>query len=103
MMATELADQCPDIGAPMEKNIPHTRASFKIQDVIPKSHLASFKLTEKEMRLIKPEDIEESERMLAEKKGTRNRLGQIVSKALDDAKRSVPRLSNALQILYKIA
>lgn len=31
MMATELADQCPNVGAPMEKLIPHTRASFKIQ------------------------------------------------------------------------
>ncbi|XGW04075.1 hypothetical protein V3C99_015316 [Haemonchus contortus] len=91
MMATELADQCPDIGAPMEKNIPHTRASFKIQDVIPKSHLASFKLTEKEMKLIKPEDIEESERLLAEKKGHRNRLGQIVSRALDEAKRNAKK------------
>ncbi|KAK5976512.1 hypothetical protein GCK32_019792 [Trichostrongylus colubriformis] len=79
MMATELADQCPDIGAPMEKNIPHTRASFKIQ------------LTEKEMRLIKPEDIEESEKLLAEKKGNRSRLGQIVSRALDEAKKNAKR------------
>ncbi|WKY09074.1 hypothetical protein Q1695_001877 [Nippostrongylus brasiliensis] len=90
MMATELSDQCPDIGAPMEKLIPHTRASFKIQDVIPKSHLASFKLTEKEMKLIKPEDIEESERLLAEKRSNR-RLGNILSRSLDDAKKNLSR------------
>ncbi|WKY09075.1 hypothetical protein Q1695_001877 [Nippostrongylus brasiliensis] len=90
MMATELSDQCPDIGAPMEKLIPHTRASFKIQDVIPKSHLASFKLTEKEMKLIKPEDIEESERLLAEKRSNR-RLGNILSRSLDDAKKNAKK------------
>lgn len=103
MMATDLADQCPDVGPPMQKLIPHTRASFKIQvkqhiqtriwhniillqDVIPKSHLASFKLTENEMKLIKPEDIEESERFLEEKKGQRQRLGVLV-RAMDEAKR----------------
>ncbi|VDL69817.1 unnamed protein product [Nippostrongylus brasiliensis] len=90
MMATELSDQCPDVGAPMEKLIPHTRASFKIQDVIPKSHLASFKLTEKEMKLIKPEDIEESERLLAEKRSHR-RLGNILSRSLDDAKKNAKK------------
>ncbi|KIH64363.1 hypothetical protein ANCDUO_05329 [Ancylostoma duodenale] len=90
MMATDLADQCPDVGPPMQKLIPHTRASFKIQDVIPKSHLASFKLTENEMKLIKPEDIEESERLLEEKKGQRQRLGVLV-RAMDEAKKSVKR------------
>ncbi|EYC34529.1 hypothetical protein Y032_0001g455 [Ancylostoma ceylanicum] len=90
MMATDLADQCPDVGPPMQKLIPHTRASFKIQDVIPKSHLASFKLTENEMKLIKPEDIEESERLLDEKKGQRQRLGGLI-RAMDEAKKSVKR------------
>ncbi|EPB79421.1 hypothetical protein ANCCEY_01471 [Ancylostoma ceylanicum] len=96
-MATDLADQCPDVGPPMQKLIPHTRASFKIQnngdllqDVIPKSHLASFKLTENEMKLIKPEDIEESERLLDEKKGQRQRLGGLI-RAMDEAKKSVKR------------
>ncbi|KHJ88064.1 hypothetical protein OESDEN_12145 [Oesophagostomum dentatum] len=88
MMATDLADQCPDPeGPPMEKLIPHTRASFKIQDVIPKSHLASFKLTENEMKLVKQEDIEECERLIEqEKKGHRRRLGLLV-RAMDEAKR----------------
>ncbi|KAE9413600.1 hypothetical protein Angca_006233 [Angiostrongylus cantonensis] len=90
MMATELADQCPDVGAPMEKLIPHTRASFKIQDVIPKSHLAAFKLSEKEMKLIKPEDIEETEKLIAEKKGQRQRHGFLV-KAMDEAKRNAKK------------
>uniref|UniRef100_A0A1I7XME3 Bestrophin homolog n=1 Tax=Heterorhabditis bacteriophora TaxID=37862 RepID=A0A1I7XME3_HETBA len=86
MMATELADQCPEVGAPMHKMIPHTRASFKIQDVIPKSHLASFKLSENEMKLIKPEDIEETERLLEEKRGQRQRLGVLV-RAMDSVQR----------------
>ncbi|KHJ88815.1 bestrophin-3 domain protein [Oesophagostomum dentatum] len=88
MMATEIADQCPDLeGPPMEKLIPHTRASFKIQDVIPKSHLASFKLTENEMKLVKQEDIEECERLIEqEKKGHRRRLGLLV-RAIDEAKK----------------
>ncbi|CAI2354394.1 unnamed protein product [Caenorhabditis sp. 36 PRJEB53466] len=79
MMATELADQLPSIGAPMLPAIPHTRASFKIQDVIPKSHLAGFKLSEHEMKLIKPEDLQEHERLLEETKVTnRQRLGTLV-------------------------
>ncbi|EGT48533.1 hypothetical protein CAEBREN_21490 [Caenorhabditis brenneri] len=79
MMASELADQLPSIGAPMVPAVPHTRASFKIQDVIPKSHLAGFKLSEAEMKLIKPEDLEEHERLLEETKVTnRQRLGTLV-------------------------
>ncbi|VDM66939.1 unnamed protein product [Strongylus vulgaris] len=65
MMATEIADQCPDVGPPMEKLIPHTRASFKIQ----------------------PEDIEESERLLEQRKGQRQRLGGLI-RAIDEAKKN---------------
>ncbi|CAP28972.2 Protein CBG09639 [Caenorhabditis briggsae] len=79
MMASELSDQLPSIGAPMVPAVPHTRASFKIQDVIPKSHLAGFKLSDAEMKLIKPEDLEEHERLLEETKVTnRQRLGTLV-------------------------
>ncbi|GMS82142.1 hypothetical protein PENTCL1PPCAC_4317, partial [Pristionchus entomophagus] len=78
MMATDLADQCPTVGSiDLIKTIPHTRASFKIQDVIPKSHLASFRLSDNEMQLIKPEDIEDENRA-AEAKGQRQRLGGLV-------------------------
>ncbi|CAJ0591997.1 unnamed protein product [Cylicocyclus nassatus] len=90
MMATDIADQCPDVGPPMEKLIPHTRASFKIQDVIPKSHLATFKLTENEMKLVLPADIEESERLLEQRKGQRQRLGGLV-RAIDEAKKSIKK------------
>jgi len=58
MLATELADQLPSMSGDerMSALLPHTRASFKIQDVIPKSHLANFKLSDDEMRLIVPDD-----------------------------------------------
>ncbi|CAI5453047.1 unnamed protein product [Caenorhabditis angaria] len=83
MMATELADQLPSIDQPMYPTIPHTRASFKIQDVIPKSHLAGFELTEHDMKLIKPEDLEEHEKLLEETRAAnRNRLGTLV-RAMD--------------------
>ncbi|CAI5453048.1 unnamed protein product [Caenorhabditis angaria] len=79
MMATELADQLPSIGAPSLPTIPHTRASFKIQDVIPKSHLAGFELTEGDMKLIKPEDFAEQEKLLEEERqANRQRLGSLV-------------------------
>lgn len=58
MMATNLADQLPTIrknGMPLL--LPHTKASFKIQDVIPKNHLMDFKLSEDEMKLIQPEEL----------------------------------------------
>ncbi|PAV71868.1 hypothetical protein WR25_12486 isoform B [Diploscapter pachys] len=76
-MATEMADQLPNIhGVRMLKFIPHTRASFKIQDVIPKSHLASFRLPENEMKLIKPEDLEKYEHQMEEtRKSQRRRQG----------------------------
>ncbi|CAD6193218.1 unnamed protein product [Caenorhabditis auriculariae] len=77
-LATDTADMCPSIHAPCLPVIPHTRASFKIQDVIPKSHLAGFKLTELEMKLIKPEDLAEQERLLEERKTNRQRLGALV-------------------------
>ncbi|GMR56350.1 hypothetical protein PMAYCL1PPCAC_26547, partial [Pristionchus mayeri] len=77
MMATDLADQCPTIGSlALIKTIPHTRASFKIQDVIPKSHLASFRLTDNEMHLINPNDIEAEENGDASE--GRKRLGFLV-------------------------
>ncbi|KAK0409208.1 hypothetical protein QR680_004404 [Steinernema hermaphroditum] len=68
MMATELADQLPPMSTKdLNVVLPHTRASFKIQDVMPKSHLAAFKLTETEMQLIKPEDIEETDKLIEQK------------------------------------
>uniref|UniRef100_A0A8R1HJH5 Bestrophin homolog n=1 Tax=Caenorhabditis japonica TaxID=281687 RepID=A0A8R1HJH5_CAEJA len=95
MMATELADQLPSIGAPMLPAIPHTRASFKIQDVIPKSHLAGFKLSEHEMKLIKPEDLEEHERLLEETKVTnRQRLGTLV-RAIEKKSRTNATINEA--------
>ncbi|CAJ0591486.1 unnamed protein product [Cylicocyclus nassatus] len=88
MMATEIADQCPSVGPPMEKFIPHTRASFRIQDVIPKPHLDPNKLTEEEKKLILPEDIKEIERLLEHKKGHIQRFGGLI-RALHEAKGSV--------------
>ncbi|TKR70787.1 hypothetical protein L596_022764 [Steinernema carpocapsae] len=68
MMATELSDQLPPMSTKdLSVVLPHTRASFKIQDVIPKSHLAAFKLTDQEMQLIKPEDIEETDKLIEQK------------------------------------
>ena len=82
MMATDIADQCPTVGDESAiDTIPHTRASFKIQDVIPKSHLASFRLSDNEMQLIKPEDIEDENKQSAAK-GQRQRLGMLV-RAID--------------------
>ncbi|CAB3396868.1 unnamed protein product [Caenorhabditis bovis] len=83
LMATELADQLPEIDAPAYPAVPHTRASFKIQDVIPKSHLAGFRLSDTEMKLIKPEDLQESEKLLEQTNtNNRRRLGTLV-RALD--------------------
>ncbi|CAJ0586480.1 unnamed protein product, partial [Mesorhabditis spiculigera] len=89
MMATELADQLPDVGGlNMHPIIPHTRASFKIQDVIPKSHLAAFRLSENEMQLIRPEVLDEEARLIEEeKKGQRLRLGGLV-RAIDKKRHS---------------
>ncbi|VDM06729.1 unnamed protein product [Wuchereria bancrofti] len=81
MMATDLANQLPTISRNgMRVLLPHTKASFKIQarisystsdhwfevyhqafisllDVIPKSHLTDFKLTEDEMKLIQLDEL----------------------------------------------
>ncbi|VIO98688.1 Uncharacterized protein BM_BM3773 [Brugia malayi] len=58
MMATDLANQLPTISRNgMRVLLPHTKASFKIQDVIPKSHLMDFKLTEDEMKLIQLDEL----------------------------------------------
>ena len=95
-MATELADQLPSIGTVMQPTIPHTRASFKIQvdiwnheggqwyiqDIIPKSHLASFTMSENDMKLITHEDFKETEKLIDEKKGHRQRFGLLV-RAID--------------------
>ncbi|VDK75854.1 unnamed protein product [Onchocerca ochengi] len=58
MMATNLANQLPTISRNgMRVLLPHTKASFKIQDVIPKNHLMDFKLTEDEMKLIQLDEF----------------------------------------------
>jgi len=64
MLASELADQMPALSAghAFTSSIPHTRASFKIQDIIPKSHLSDYRLTHNDMQLIKPEELEQSNR-----------------------------------------
>ncbi len=64
--------------------------SVCLQDVIPKNHLASFKLTENEMQLIQPEDVEETERLLAVQREQRQSLGAFV-RAVDTTKRSSGR------------
>ncbi|VDM26033.1 unnamed protein product [Toxocara canis] len=88
MMATEVADQLPSISKnDLNVILPHTRASFKIQDVVPKSHLSSFKLSKNEMEVIKPEELEETEALLEDDKRTnRQRLGILV-RAIDNKKR----------------
>uniref|UniRef100_A0A0M3I6P1 Bestrophin homolog n=1 Tax=Ascaris lumbricoides TaxID=6252 RepID=A0A0M3I6P1_ASCLU len=79
MMATELADQLPTIS---QNNLN--------MDVIPKSHLSSFKLSKNEMEVIKPEELEETEALLHdrnEKRTTqRQRLGVLV-RAIDSKRR----------------
>ncbi|VDN59744.1 unnamed protein product [Dracunculus medinensis] len=68
MIATDLADQLPSISKQtINITLPHTRASFKIQDVIPRSHLSNLKLSENEMELIKPEELEESSDIVQKK------------------------------------
>lgn len=58
-MASDVADQLPEErNVDFNPQLPHTRASFKIQDIIPKSHLADFDLTSEEMQLIRPEELE---------------------------------------------
>jgi hypothetical protein len=61
MMAVDIADQLPEErNVDFDPQLPHTRASFKIQDIIPKSHLADFSLSNEEMQLIRAEELEES-------------------------------------------
>jgi predicted membrane chloride channel (bestrophin family) len=74
MMASELADQLPSMaGHEMAVHIPHTRASFKIQDIIPKSHLSNFRLSHKDMQLIRAEELEEGKKE-EEEQAARQRL-----------------------------
>ncbi|KAL3078482.1 hypothetical protein niasHT_032778 [Heterodera trifolii] len=58
MIASELADQIPSkISDEMEVTLPHTRASFKIQDIIPKGHLSDFQIAPKDMQLIRANEL----------------------------------------------
>ncbi|KAI6187563.1 Bestrophin-like protein [Aphelenchoides besseyi] len=60
MMAVDVADQLPqEREVAFDPQLPHTRASFKIQDIIPKSHLAGLSISNDEMKLIRPEELEE--------------------------------------------
>ncbi|CAK5006714.1 unnamed protein product [Meloidogyne enterolobii] len=68
MMASELADQLPSkITDEMTVLLPHTRASFKIQDIIPKGSLADFQITAKEMQLIRTDELEGAMKELEER------------------------------------
>uniref|UniRef100_A0A7E4UNF8 Bestrophin homolog n=1 Tax=Panagrellus redivivus TaxID=6233 RepID=A0A7E4UNF8_PANRE len=91
MMADELADQLPsNISHELNVILPHTRASFKIHDIIPKSALADYKFSNNDMQLIKPEELEEREHQ----KNHRARLGMLM-RAIDRKKRdSVVLLGN---------
>lgn len=65
----DVADQLPEErNVEFNPQLPHTRASFKIQDIIPKSHLADFELTNEEMQLIRAEELEENPKHEAEKR-----------------------------------
>ncbi|CAD5228591.1 unnamed protein product [Bursaphelenchus xylophilus] len=78
-MAVDLADQLPT-ATPNHLNpqLPHTRASFKIQDIIPKGHLDDFTIPHKEMQLIEIEEL--SRKSQREKnRGVNNRLDNNVT------------------------
>ena len=77
MMAGELADQLPSEYGDLHVFIPHTRASFKIHDIIPKSQLSDFKFTPHDMQLVKPEELEETE-VEEKSKQSRQRLGMLM-------------------------
>ena len=77
MMAGELADQLPSQYGDLDVFIPHTRASFKIHDIIPKSQLSDFKFTAHDMQLVKPEELEETE-VEEKSKQNRQRLGMLM-------------------------
>ncbi|KAI1709928.1 bestrophin, RFP-TM, chloride channel domain-containing protein [Ditylenchus destructor] len=90
MMASELADQLPSrasIAHDFHVQLPHTRASFKIQDIIPKSHLSDFTLTHKDMQLIRPEELEDCrQEEEAKEKAQRSRLNQLARQITRDGK-----------------
>uniref|UniRef100_A0A914UQ25 Bestrophin homolog n=1 Tax=Plectus sambesii TaxID=2011161 RepID=A0A914UQ25_9BILA len=88
MIASDVADQCPKVAEETVKHLtelPHTRASFKIMDVIPKSHLSSFKLSDDQMQLIKPDDLTPAQ---MEQRQQRLKLGGFV-RAVDATRRSM--------------
>uniref|UniRef100_A0A0N5A674 Bestrophin homolog n=1 Tax=Parastrongyloides trichosuri TaxID=131310 RepID=A0A0N5A674_PARTI len=78
LMATELADQIPPLSEEaMNPNIPHTRASFKIQDIIPKNHLSGFQLTNKDMEMVTPRHLDGSQNKEKDKlNGLREKEGK---------------------------
>ncbi|KAI6176378.1 Bestrophin-like protein [Aphelenchoides bicaudatus] len=93
MMAIDVADQLPEErNVEFNPQLPHTRASFKIQDIIPKSHLADFELTNEEMQLIRAEELEENPKHEAEKRRKKisalfrstNKGNSYETKTLDD-------------------
>lgn len=64
MMAVDIADQLPEQSdVKFNPQLPHTRASFKIQDIIPKSHLDGYEFTEEDMQLIRADELEETASM----------------------------------------
>jgi hypothetical protein len=80
MMASELADQVPSkITDEMAVTLPHTRASFKIQDIIPKGHLADFQISPKDMQLIRTDELEGAMKELEERE-KRHKLSGLLSK-----------------------
>jgi predicted membrane chloride channel (bestrophin family) len=87
MMAGELTDQLPTtVNGELDVIIPHTRASFKIHDIIPKSHLADYKFSTQEMQLITVEELEETDEPVQHKE-SRQRLGMLM-RAIDRRKKS---------------
>uniref|UniRef100_A0A0K0FVE9 Bestrophin homolog n=1 Tax=Strongyloides venezuelensis TaxID=75913 RepID=A0A0K0FVE9_STRVS len=93
VMATELADQLPPLSeAAMNPNIPHTRASFKIQDIMPKNHLSGFQLTNREMEMVTAKHLDGTETQLPKDKSNK-----FWRKSLNKAKRGnkdAPEIGN---------
>uniref|UniRef100_A0A914C9B8 Bestrophin homolog n=1 Tax=Acrobeloides nanus TaxID=290746 RepID=A0A914C9B8_9BILA len=78
MMASELADQLPTyLSVELNDQLPHTRASFKIQDIIPKSSLQSFKLSPVEMQLILPHELKDADTKEKDDRKT-SRVGKFI-------------------------
>jgi len=68
MMASELADQLPSqCSGEMSIILPHTRASFKIQDVVPKGSLYGYDISEKDQQVVKKEELMERRQREEEK------------------------------------